>query len=754
MALAGKLLRLLLLFAPHLLGSSAFEGVPCNATTIDCGQEFFKEVYRGFQTVQHEVFIMPFFIKPHLKIFSSVEGAPPDTTLEEIIVKTVRRGVHVWILGWDNAASEKYLPYHQDSWYQKIYEATGEDHNHLHLMLDTSRSLLPSVYYLPHIKSYTFDRKVAYVGGMDFAENRLDTPQHVRPNPLLVEVNRDSNHVTGNEKPWQDAMVKMDGQAVGHVAMVLIERWRTYCVSDGYLRSKATRPMDALTNFFYGVDGSLQRSSWKAHICDKLPEAGLLGTLTIQVIKSSEGLRHFTLQVKAPAIQSAGLQQPATQVVHLLPGAAPKLIEVRGFRGLDRALPRTISLNLDGQELEAHSGPMMAQTLQDGSIVTLRWLPDGQEINPGQQLCRVVLSGDQDWMGVSKPVIENYEEHLRLVREAKRFIFIENQYFSTAIPSSAMECADGQDHEAVLYSGAQNKFGIVLLDRLRQAGRNRENFSVSVVIPLATEPGSFYPNLRGTYCFEQAVERMWENEQLHGNWQDYFSFFFIGNAVPVPRDMGGPGSAFYGIFTHTKCIVVDDEVAILGSANINDRSFLGDRDAEVGVKVWNGPYPRELRETLLKGHIGNGTLCEPDKLLACLHAVAAANAGELNRAMGVRFPEGTITKNGIEQPLFGLRSIGLVDVRGVGASAHNNAEIKYPLSMKVAGGGGVDTFYWYTVKGNMPAPRLHGLLFPWSRAIWGLPKMTQVTQAISNEFNWRRLAGNTTDDLAVGDLLV
>ena len=38
----------------------------------------------------------------------------------------------------------------------------------------------------------------------------------------------------------------------------------------------------------------------------------------------------------------------------------------------------------------------------------------------------------------------------------------------------------------------------------------------------------------------------------------------------------------------------------VGSANINDRSLLGNRDAELGVVTWAGQFPKTLRETLLR----------------------------------------------------------------------------------------------------------------------------------------------------------
>lgn len=39
------------------------------------------------------------------------------------------------------------------------------------------------------------------------------------------------------------------------------------------------------------------------------------------------------------------------------------------------------------------------------------------------------------------------------------------------------------------------------------------------------------------------------------------------------------------IYVHSKLMIVDDESVIIGSANINDRSLLGNRDSELAVLV-------------------------------------------------------------------------------------------------------------------------------------------------------------------------
>lgn len=39
------------------------------------------------------------------------------------------------------------------------------------------------------------------------------------------------------------------------------------------------------------------------------------------------------------------------------------------------------------------------------------------------------------------------------------------------------------------------------------------------------------------------------------------------------------------IYVHSKLMIVDDKRTIVGSANINDRSLLGNRDSEIAICI-------------------------------------------------------------------------------------------------------------------------------------------------------------------------
>lgn len=76
------------------------------------------------------------------------------------------------------------------------------------------------------------------------------------------------------------------------------------------------------------------------------------------------------------------------------------------------------------------------------------------------------------------------------------------------------------------------------------------------------------------------------------------------------------------LYVHSKCLIADDRIVIIGSANLNDRSLLGDHDSEIAVIIEDGkntekiaskmngqPYEvskfaTTLRRRLFRKHIG------------------------------------------------------------------------------------------------------------------------------------------------------
>ena len=62
--------------------------------------------------------------------------------------------------------------------------------------------------------------------------------------------------------------------------------------------------------------------------------------------------------------------------------------------------------------------------------------------------------------------------------------------------------------------------------------------------------------------------------------KNYIEFFSL-------RTYGKLNNSLYTeiVYIHTKLIIIDDDIVIMGSANINDRSMLGTNDSEIAVRV-------------------------------------------------------------------------------------------------------------------------------------------------------------------------
>lgn len=64
------------------------------------------------------------------------------------------------------------------------------------------------------------------------------------------------------------------------------------------------------------------------------------------------------------------------------------------------------------------------------------------------------------------------------------------------------------------------------------------------------------------------------------NINDYIFFFGLRTHGIIS---GKPHTEI--VYVHSKLMIVDDKRAIIGSANINDRSLCGDRDSELAIVI-------------------------------------------------------------------------------------------------------------------------------------------------------------------------
>jgi phospholipase D1/2 len=132
----------------------------------------------------------------------------------------------------------------------------------------------------------------------------------------------------------------------------------------------------------------------------------------------------------------------------------------------------------------------------------------------------------------------------------------------------------------------------------------------------------FY-NLRNYDRINNARMAITENYELV---RDSVSSCYMFDGPPLSSMLWAPDDenemdAFVSeqLYIHSKCLIADDRIVIIGSANLNDRSLLGDHDSEIAVVIEDSasvestmnrqPYTvskfaTTLRRKLFRKHLG------------------------------------------------------------------------------------------------------------------------------------------------------
>jgi len=274
--------------------------------------------------------------------------------------------------------------------------------------------------------------------------------------------------------------------------------------------------------------------------------------------------------------------------------------------------------------------------------------------------------------------------YMELIEKAKHFIYIENQFFIS------------QNAGDQILNGISE----ALIMRIKVAARNKEKFKVVVFVPLL-------PGFEGdvgtasvlkvqlhwqyqTICRgEKSMYEVLKRDPNIKNPEDYISFYSLrthGKYGDLPETEM--------IYIHSKLMIVDDRVVIMGSANINDRSMLGKRDSEIcivtedstkvaitmnGHKYQARKFAHELRAQLYQEHLGLTNykdVADPlNPILLSTISRNAKNNTEIYRTVFRCLPDDNVTK--LDQVLNFQREKDCTKYEGLKNSITGNV-VEYP----------------------------------------------------------------------------
>ncbi|GMM34089.1 phospholipase D [Saccharomycopsis crataegensis] len=229
--------------------------------------------------------------------------------------------------------------------------------------------------------------------------------------------------------------------------------------------------------------------------------------------------------------------------------------------------------------------------------------------------CEVQLLRSSGYWSLGLKEVEHsiQNAYLKLIETSEHFVYIENQFFVTA-------CA--WDNVVI-----ENRIGDALVDRIIRAHNEGKVWRAVIVIPLMPGFEAQVDEPEGSsvrvimQCQYMSISRgstsiFAKLKKVGIDPDNYIQFFSL-------RKWGRIGE--YGklvseqLYIHAKTMVVDDRVAIIGSANINERSMRGSRDSEIcavirdtetvkttmnGKPYLAGKFAHTLRMRLMREHLG------------------------------------------------------------------------------------------------------------------------------------------------------
>ena len=124
----------------------------------------------------------------------------------------------------------------------------------------------------------------------------------------------------------------------------------------------------------------------------------------------------------------------------------------------------------------------------------------------------------------------------------------------------------------------------------------RNEFEQAIELPVEL-PTSGSRDMSSYQAYSEATNQMKNDEGLYpGVWDSVSECYMLGgrDIRSVPWENGDVPEidAFVSeeLYIHSKVLIADDRIAIIGSANLNDRSQLGTHDSEIAVIVQDSTY--------------------------------------------------------------------------------------------------------------------------------------------------------------------
>ena len=556
-------------------------GVPTGdneVTPLSTGKLYYAELMKEFNNAQQEIYITGWQVNWDAQLDAA------GTRLFDVLLKAARRGVKICVMPWDDpGAGVETYDRSTKAALEHINQLTGKDN--VIVQLAGAHADEAASFFSHHQKQVVIDRKISFVGGLDIAYGRLD-----------------------------DEHFKLQANADGREAM---NRYNGCIALTGKLADTQT------------VEAAWLEGGWDKHA--KIPFTVRKTNAQIVIDKMAGGARWQIPSGGLTTIDPSTQPRMPWQDVHCkIVGPATDEL-VRNF---------VLRWNSTKPKTKLHLPVKTKYAIENKCLVqVLRSAPHKMRKNEYSVLSAAEKRQTSEPLRAQDDILRAMNT---LIQKAQHFIYIESQFFVSGFNTEATYLDSPRNRPAQQIIDAESALGRTatrlagfndnqlpsntlletLGNRLKQIILDRASRPFHVYITLPVHPegklnegaivGQVYwtmqslvfgsqsllnrirRSLKAKQIFDKDPKADWNKVYLDGDdsYKDIplekcFEYVTLLNLRNWDKLGSGPNERYVTeqVYIHSKLMIVDDRYAILGSANINDRSLLGTRDSELAVLV-------------------------------------------------------------------------------------------------------------------------------------------------------------------------
>ncbi|KAL1111552.1 hypothetical protein V6Z11_D02G068000 [Gossypium hirsutum] len=613
---------------PHRFGSFA----PPRGLTEDGseaqwfvdGGAAFNAIASAIEDAKSEIFMCGWWLCPELYLrrpFREHAASRLDALLEA----KAKEGVQIYILLYKEVA----LALKINSVYSK--QKLLSIHENVRVLRYPDHFSAGVYLWSHHEKLVIVDNQICFLGGLDLCFGRYDTFEHkVSDNPPVIWPGKDYYNPRESEPnswedtmkdeldrgkyprmPWHDVHCALRGPPCRDIARHFVQRWN-YAK-----RNKAPNEIaipllmpqqHMVIPHYMGRSKEIDQEGYKGHRQDSFSSISSLQDIPLLLPQEADCTEVPKSNSPDPTPSKSGCF--AFRKSKIEPAVADT--PMKGF--VDDSLDFNMEKPLD---IKRQPGSKLTDPewweIQERSD-QVGFLDETGQVGPRTSIrCQVIRSVSQWSAGTSQIEESIHCAYCSLIQKAEHFVYIENQFFISGLSGD---------------ENIRNRVLEALYRRILRAYSENKCFRVIIIIPLL--PGfqgglddAGAASVRAIMHWQYRTIRRGHNSILHNlhdrlgpKTHDYISFYGLRSYGELFD--GGP-VATSQVYVHSKIMIIDDSAAIIGSANINDRSLLGCRDSEIGLLIedkelvdsrmggnpWKaGKFSLSLRLSLWSEHLG------------------------------------------------------------------------------------------------------------------------------------------------------